>query len=659
MNEPPSLPSALGIEAVEWLAQGTDTITVRVRGRWRRRRPTWSGQPLLVIEVEGTRHRFPAMPEPPSLTGAAPGTWQMSFAVPASVASVAGTRAWLQLGSVVVPLPVPVEHPESTPPADEETLDQRRVRAAELAAEGAARRAAETETTVRQLQARVQELEHDLEQASALANRRRQALRSAEQRAHADRAMREELEERLAERQPSEDLVDEAEHELRIAELEEEVERLRRAADEAEHVAQAAHVARQRAELRVAELSAQRPTGTIERDLRGELDLAAGAAPAPSGARPTPVPLSADWQRLRRERQALTARTLRTAEPPGVEALRRELIERTQSEAKLRGALALLQAERHDAGPDPALRQTLDELRQELDQLRLAVERETAGRERAQLRVAYAYEAIQAVRDEIELIRSGSQARREPESGGAVEVERLAAALSRLRQTTPPPPDEAAEDAAPPEASAPEPSAPEASASEEPVVEAAPEPPAGPDVRWLGQALRTLARRDRDAAARVLAALLPASDRDAVSAARFVAAGPVRRRLRRRLARLRGTSASLSLLDERVGTPLQFGQLNVDPWSVLALAAAMIDPSWSTGQRFTIAYDAGPFLHVRGSDAAFVSDTPIGPVATTVRCPPARLPGVLAGSRPEGVEIGGEPEPLALLQEWLERAQSG
>src|SRR5437764_1201381 len=37
MSETPGLPSALGIEAVEWLAQG-ESVTVRLQGRWRRRR---------------------------------------------------------------------------------------------------------------------------------------------------------------------------------------------------------------------------------------------------------------------------------------------------------------------------------------------------------------------------------------------------------------------------------------------------------------------------------------------------------------------------------------------------------------------------------------------------------------------------------------------
>ena len=103
------MPSALGIEAVQWFARDEESLTVRVTGRWRRRRPGPSGQALLVIEAEGQRHRFPAMPEPPGLTGAAPGTWQLSFTVPAALGPPAAERAWLQMGALVVPLPVAVQ----------------------------------------------------------------------------------------------------------------------------------------------------------------------------------------------------------------------------------------------------------------------------------------------------------------------------------------------------------------------------------------------------------------------------------------------------------------------------------------------------------------------------------------------------------------------
>ena len=40
------LPSSLGIEAVECVAEGGRSLTVRVTGRWRRRRPELRGQAI-------------------------------------------------------------------------------------------------------------------------------------------------------------------------------------------------------------------------------------------------------------------------------------------------------------------------------------------------------------------------------------------------------------------------------------------------------------------------------------------------------------------------------------------------------------------------------------------------------------------------------------
>src|ERR1700733_9881467 len=100
------LPSALGIEAVELVAEGGRSVTVRVTGRWRRRRPELRGQAMLVVETGTVRQRFVAMPEPPSLTGAAPGTWRMTFTVPAELAPQLPGKTFLQLGAVMVPLPV-------------------------------------------------------------------------------------------------------------------------------------------------------------------------------------------------------------------------------------------------------------------------------------------------------------------------------------------------------------------------------------------------------------------------------------------------------------------------------------------------------------------------------------------------------------------------
>ncbi|MGH2891406.1 MAG: hypothetical protein ACRDNJ_17455, partial [Solirubrobacteraceae bacterium] len=107
--------AVVGIDRVEWSDEGAGNLVISVTGRWRRRRPASAGQPTLVIEADGRRHRFPAMPEPPSLAGAAPGSWRLSFTVPGWLAPSLGS-AWLAVGAVVVPLPPPASAPDLTPP---------------------------------------------------------------------------------------------------------------------------------------------------------------------------------------------------------------------------------------------------------------------------------------------------------------------------------------------------------------------------------------------------------------------------------------------------------------------------------------------------------------------------------------------------------------
>ena len=118
MTEMPGT-AAVGIETVEWLSESGGNLTVRITGRWRRRRPITSGPPTLVIEAEGRRHRYPAMPEPPSLAGTGPGIWRLSFTVPRWLAPDLG-RTWLQFGTVIVPLPVAVPAPGEPRPDQRE-----------------------------------------------------------------------------------------------------------------------------------------------------------------------------------------------------------------------------------------------------------------------------------------------------------------------------------------------------------------------------------------------------------------------------------------------------------------------------------------------------------------------------------------------------------
>src|SRR5579884_2577112 len=173
MSDPPGLPSALGIEAVECIPEG-GSLTVRVTGRWRRRRPEWRGPAILVVEAHRTRYRFPAMPEPPSVSGTMPGTWRMTFSVARELGPHLAGRAWLQLGSLIAPLPVLAESKiggagegSTPPPPVEDAPEPGRLQAGrrppgELAIDTARRRADEAEALAAELALRVEQLERAL-----------------------------------------------------------------------------------------------------------------------------------------------------------------------------------------------------------------------------------------------------------------------------------------------------------------------------------------------------------------------------------------------------------------------------------------------------------------------------------------------------------------
>jgi hypothetical protein len=249
------------------------------------------------------------------------------------------------------------------------------------------------------------------------------------------------------------------------------------------------------------------------------------------------------------------------------------------------------------------------------------------------------------------------------------------------------------------------------------------EPPARPAKPWLGKTFRTLAARDPSSAGRLLLALLPAQRAadprpiaydlvlgdlaaarvtvssagvevdlgdtprpltevdfqlvgELASIARLLAAGPLRRRLGRlapggRLARVRGDRERLSALEHLVDAPLTLGGLRaagvrIDPVLALTVAGLMIEPSWTAGERFTISHreQSAPspdaYLHVRDARAPMVTEEPPhGPVATTIACQPDALLAVLAGDQVAFAAISGDQRPLALIRQWLDRAQCG
>jgi hypothetical protein len=96
---------ALEIDQIETSALGREKVAVKVVGRWLGRRRPPDARAFLVVESDGRRHRFPAMPEPTRTRLGRLGEWEASFAVPAWVEPRLGGQSSLWVGNTVVPLP--------------------------------------------------------------------------------------------------------------------------------------------------------------------------------------------------------------------------------------------------------------------------------------------------------------------------------------------------------------------------------------------------------------------------------------------------------------------------------------------------------------------------------------------------------------------------
>jgi len=805
VSDQSAVPSALGIEAVEWIAEGGENLTVRVTGRWRRRRPAWSGQPTLIVESPGRRYRFPAMPEPPSLSGAGPGMWRMSFSVPAALAPELGGRSWLQFGSVAVPLPSAVGPPDPLaagaeiesgeddqragtpgfddaegesgsglsagpgragpmptvrssrseptpimPPSRSEPTPAGLPSRAGPPGDDPARRGEEAEAAVTALTCVVRDLESDLAAARTRADALAAELevqeadrRAAQQREHAERALRLDLARQLAARSRESDRARQAygelaEAEARVRELEAELETARRRIDEAEQAAAAAAArrrvetaaaagrervqretadeAQRRSDAEVARLSfeaslAERgavgtdrvpdePALPAVRDLSGapavrDLSGAPAAGRAPAAA-PAALPAAREGEGAGVGTGALAA------------ALRGELELRAGAEAGLRArvvdAEARLAAREHlgrQVGKALiALRRELDELRDALGverEARLAAERRTEELER-RLRNSRARsrDALTAI-GELRAALASLTAPPAPEAasrGSAVEPERLNEALARLREQAVAP-----EDA---------PATPET---------ATPARPAGGVTRaWLAPIFAQLVLSEPDRAGQLLIELLPAQGAvtiqpvrydlllsgrrnavrvtaaggptliqtgqprmradvdfqvigDQAGLARMIVAGRRRRRFGRGMARVRGRRARVAVLEALVDARLDLIELHrlgvrFTARTALAIVAGMIDPALAAGERFSLAYtveDGEPvYLTIQGGEPpAVTGQRPAGEIALRVAGPVGTLERVLNGERPDAATVIGDDRPLALLRKWVKTAQSG
>jgi hypothetical protein len=506
---------------------------------------------------------------------------------------------------------------------------------------------------------------------------------------------------------------------------------MRRTVDEAQHLAAAAEAARADAERRLAQLrppvAPAEPAGPAQlvdqpreravqleepaeraraRPLDAELALAR-AAPAvtPTSTEPLVADRAGDRAALRHESAMAEHRAGRADAERRAAALERELAEtrRDLDEQRRRSARAY---------------EAIELVRAELHQIRAtaaATGPTTAGSGHVAERPAPAPGAVQAEQLSAALARL-----RERTPVAPVEEATQAPPAETPPAETPPagamPAEPAAVEAAPVEAAPPEPLLAVLSPAEPPPTGRASKP-------WLAKAFRALAAQDPLAAGRLLLALLPAQRAadphpvaydlvlgdlvcahvtlasgaahvqlddtarplsevdfqlvgDLAGIARLLAAGPMRRRLRRlpsrrRLARIRGDRRRLAALDRLLGAPLTLWELycagvRLDPLLALTVAAVMIESGWTAGERFTIGHReaaaASPdaYLHVRdGKPPLATGEAPHGPVSTVVVCPADELLGVLAGVVGDGVKVAGEQRPVALVRQWLDRAQCG
>ena len=412
MSDIPALPSAIGIEAVECVAEGSG-MTVRVTGRWRRRRPEWHGPAMLVIEAGDRRHRVPAMPEPPSLTGTLPGTWRISFSVPEELVEHLRGRTWLQLGAVMAPLSLAglvdaASHgAPPRPPIDPELLAERQQLGYEFAAQSARRRAEEAEARASELHADIGRLQEELAEARREPERLKleiaaseRELRTVRQRLHAETEVRIDTEQQLAEREREIARLRERSRQLadRERELEHDLRRARRAVDEVQHQAVLARASTAVSEHeREDEREHQRelPVATSP-PLAVEAALLAHAGkrqPPPRPTPPTPTPPSAALAIERTLVAPVTAQNLRELERERDRAQQalarereaaREVIERERESARV----ALERA--RESAPDPQIPGLLaarENLARELATARLELSREREERRRAQERL--------------------------------------------------------------------------------------------------------------------------------------------------------------------------------------------------------------------------------------------------------------------------------
>jgi hypothetical protein len=104
MSDRRSADIPLAIDRVDCTRTSADGVELRLTGRWTNGGNVTGTEPLLVVQVQGRRHRF--TPDRDGYTPP-PGSWAATFQLPSWAQPRQGGQAALWVGTAVVPIPLP------------------------------------------------------------------------------------------------------------------------------------------------------------------------------------------------------------------------------------------------------------------------------------------------------------------------------------------------------------------------------------------------------------------------------------------------------------------------------------------------------------------------------------------------------------------------
>ena len=107
MTDPAPAATPVAIDRVERSRGEGDGIRLRLTGRWLGPGDPADLDPLLVVTIDGRRHRFAAMRNDDGTDQQAAGRWEATFDLPAWAEPTCPGQAALWLGDSVVPAPPP------------------------------------------------------------------------------------------------------------------------------------------------------------------------------------------------------------------------------------------------------------------------------------------------------------------------------------------------------------------------------------------------------------------------------------------------------------------------------------------------------------------------------------------------------------------------